>query len=44
MESERVCSHEEARELLDDLKAAWGELTKAEKWELRGELHKVAEE
>ena len=43
MESERVCSHEEARELLDDLKTAWGELSHAERWELRGALRQVGD-
>jgi len=43
MERERVCSREEAGELLDDLKTAWGELSKAERWELRGALQQVGD-
>ena len=41
MERERVCSPEEAGKLLDDLKATWGELSKAERWEVRGALRQV---
>jgi len=44
MEQERVCSEQEAQELLDDLKSLWWGLSKAERWELRGELQKAAEE
>jgi len=44
MERERVCSREEAEELLDDLKALWWGLSQAERWELRGELQKAAQE
>ena len=43
MESERVCSPEEAGKLLDDLKATWGELSKAERWEVRGALRQVGD-
>ena len=42
-EGEMVCSREEARELLDDLKTAWGELSHAERWELRGALRQVGD-
>ena len=41
MERERVCTPEEAGKLLNDLKTVWQELSKAERWEVRGLLHQV---